>query len=53
LIEELRRFRRQALHAHRLAFSHPSSGKAIDVSSEPPDDFQQLLAVLRGDKKST
>jgi 23S rRNA pseudouridine1911/1915/1917 synthase len=53
LIEELRRFRRQALHAHRLAFSHPSSGKAIDVSSEPPDDFLQLLAVLRGDKKNT
>jgi 23S rRNA pseudouridine1911/1915/1917 synthase len=53
MIQELRRFRRQALHAHRLVFRHPTSGNTIDVSSEPPDDFLQLLAVLRSDKKNT
>ncbi len=35
---------RQFLHAARLAFTHPVTGAAIDVSSELPDD---LTAALR------
>ena len=35
---------RQFLHAARLAFTHPVTGAAIDVSSELPDD---LAAALR------
>ena len=43
----LQGFRRQALHAARLAFEHPVTGKAIDVQAPLPDDLQQLLQVLR------
>jgi len=46
LVEVLRGFRRQALHATRLTFAHPESGEEIDVSAEPPEDFGNLLAVL-------
>ncbi|MDJ0760217.1 MAG: 23S rRNA pseudouridine(1911/1915/1917) synthase RluD [Woeseiaceae bacterium] len=49
LIDALRSFRRQALHAARLAFEHPVSCEAVDVRAEPPDDFLALLDVLRED----
>ena len=49
LIEMLRRFKRQALHATRLAFQHPSSGETIELEVPPPADFQALLEVLRED----
>ncbi len=45
----LRGFRRQALHAERLAFAHPVSGKALCFDAEPPHDFTDLLAALRED----
>lgn len=34
---------RQALHAFRLAFTHPINGKALDFQVQPPDDFMCLL----------
>ncbi len=34
---------RQALHAFRLAFTHPISGKDLDFQVQPPDDFMRLL----------
>ena len=37
---------RQFLHAERLAFRHPSTGAAIDVSSPLPQDLQRALAGL-------
>ncbi|NJP39476.1 RluA family pseudouridine synthase [Oscillospiraceae bacterium HV4-5-C5C] len=37
----------QALHACRLCFTHPVTGKIIDISCEPPADFKDLLARLR------
>ncbi len=45
--DALKAFGRQALHAGRLAFEHPVTGKTIDVSSPLPVDFRRLLAVLR------
>lgn len=39
----------QLLHAHRLTFIHPISGKEISVSCPIPEDFQQVLAELRSD----
>jgi 23S rRNA pseudouridine1911/1915/1917 synthase len=45
----LRGFRRQALHAQRLAFDHPSTGKHHTFEAPLPADFQQLLAALRDD----
>jgi 23S rRNA pseudouridine1911/1915/1917 synthase len=51
VIETLRRFRRQALHAHRLSFVHPKTELPFDISVEPPEDFRHLLRVL--DQAST
>jgi 23S rRNA pseudouridine1911/1915/1917 synthase len=39
---------RQFLHAARLAFEHPITGEALDVSSELPDDLAAALARARG-----
>jgi 23S rRNA pseudouridine1911/1915/1917 synthase len=49
LIEALRGFRRQALHAARLSFEHPISGKPIANDAPLPDDMVELLSVLTRD----
>jgi 23S rRNA pseudouridine1911/1915/1917 synthase len=38
---------RQFLHARRLAFTHPITGRAIDVSSPLPDDLARALERAR------
>jgi 23S rRNA pseudouridine1911/1915/1917 synthase len=38
---------RQALHAWRLGFHHPTTSRLVTVTAEPPTDFTQLLASLR------
>ena len=53
LIETLRRFRRQALHAARLVFEHPVSGAPVEIEIPPPADFEALLAALREDAACT
>jgi 23S rRNA pseudouridine1911/1915/1917 synthase len=40
-------FRRQALHAARLQFAHPVTGRMIDVESPIPEDLAGLLQQLR------
>jgi 23S rRNA pseudouridine1911/1915/1917 synthase len=47
--DELRRidFPRQALHAWRLAFRHPVSGRLLRLESPLPADLTDLLARLR------
>jgi 23S rRNA pseudouridine1911/1915/1917 synthase len=47
LIETLRVFRRQALHAAKLEFVHPASGEIVSFEAELPDDFAALLDALR------
>ncbi len=49
LTEMLRGFRRQALHAEKLAFAHPASGETITVEAPAPADMQALIAALRAD----
>lgn len=49
LIEILRGFRRQALHAERLAFTHPVTGDELSFEAERPADMQALIAVLQAD----
>lgn len=49
LIQLLRRFKRQALHATRLAFVHPITAEPVEFEVEPPADFQELIAVMRED----
>ena len=39
--------RRVALHAWRLAFTHPRTGKALQVEAPLPPDLQELLARAR------
>ena len=38
---------RQALHAHRLAFTQPTSGERLEISSELPSDMNAVLRYLR------
>ena len=45
----LRGFRRQALHAARLAFEHPMTGGSCEFSAPVPDDMRELLDALRED----
>ena len=47
LLSLLQGFKRQALHAARLAFVHPASDAAVEFEVPPPEDFQALLGVLR------
>lgn len=39
--------RRLALHAHRLAFTHPITGKELDIRSPWPTDLKSLLERVR------
>lgn len=50
--ETLRSFRRQALHARRLALTHPTTGEAMQWESPLADDMQALLATLAIDAKT-
>ncbi len=51
--EELRtaiaEFPRQALHAARLSFLHPTSGKPVSYDAPLPDDLKRLLGALERD----
>ena len=42
-------FPRQALHAAKLMFIHPSTGLEVSFESPIPDDLNELYAVLRKD----
>lgn len=52
LIETLRNFRRQALHAARLKLTHPQTGREVQWEAALPPDMQSLLTVLREDARS-
>jgi 23S rRNA pseudouridine1911/1915/1917 synthase len=45
-------FSRQALHASRLAFRHPSSEAPLDFQAPLPADFVELLQALQSDEQS-
>ncbi|HNP65001.1 MAG TPA: 23S rRNA pseudouridine(1911/1915/1917) synthase RluD [Woeseiaceae bacterium] len=47
VIQVLRHFKRQALHATRLAFVHPVSQQSMNFEVAPPKDFQCLIDTLR------
>lgn len=48
---ELPPFARQALHAARLALTHPVSGKRTTWETPPPADFAALLTTLRATRR--
>ncbi|MGE5201823.1 MAG: RluA family pseudouridine synthase [Acidobacteriota bacterium] len=39
-------FPRQALHAARLGFQHPSDGKQLEFESKLPNDINDLITIL-------
>ncbi|WP_251979149.1 23S rRNA pseudouridine(1911/1915/1917) synthase RluD [Salinicola avicenniae] len=47
----LREFPRQALHAHKLCFTHPVSGAPVECQAPLPDDLYLLLDALREDQE--
>jgi 23S rRNA pseudouridine1911/1915/1917 synthase len=53
LEDALRAFRRQALHAAKLAFPHPKDGRVIEVTAPLPPDFAALIDALRRDAAAT
>ena len=45
--EAAKAFPRQALHAQTLSFTHPVSGKILNLKANFPKDFEALLETLR------
>ena len=52
LVDALRGFRRQALHAESLAFVHPATGEPLRCEAPVPGDMQALLRALRDDARA-
>jgi len=51
LRDMLQGFRRQALHAARLALEHPKSGELMEWEAPLPADMEDLLDALRDDAR--
>jgi 23S rRNA pseudouridine1911/1915/1917 synthase len=49
LIQKLREFKRQALHAVELSLTHPVTQKTLTWQAPLPEDMQELIAVLKQD----
>ena len=49
LMEVLRNFKRQALHAVMLRLQHPISGEMMEWYAPLPDDFVELVTALKTD----
>jgi len=52
LRQALREFPRQALHAARLQFDHPVTGKPLECASPLPADMRGLLDLLAADTRA-
>jgi len=46
LMDAVRQFPRQALHARTLALLHPADGRELEFHAPLPADMSQLLALL-------
>jgi len=51
LIDMIKNFKRQALHAWKLGLQHPETGELLSWEAELPQDMQQLLSVLSEDNE--
>ncbi len=45
LAEIVRTFPRQALHARRIAFTHPATGERLSLEAPVPEDIKKLLVA--------
>jgi 23S rRNA pseudouridine1911/1915/1917 synthase len=52
LSEALRDFKRQALHAAKLALVHPTTGEHMQWTASVPKDMSDLMQVLARDAKA-
>ena len=52
LEDTLRGFRRQALHAAKLGLVHPRTREDMMFEAPWPEDFTQLVEVLRTENKA-
>lgn len=52
LVQELKSFPRQALHARFLELQHPATGLRMKWQSALPHDFVWMLSLLRQDRES-
>ncbi|WP_445396506.1 23S rRNA pseudouridine(1911/1915/1917) synthase RluD [Zobellella sp. An-6] len=52
LLEFLRGFKRQALHAVMLRLAHPISGELMEWHAPVPEDMIELVEVLRADTRA-
>lgn len=43
-------FSRQALHAHKLGFTHPTTAKTLVFSCEMPSDMMQMIELLKNEE---
>ena len=50
--QQLRSFKRQALHATRLGLKHPNSGEELVWEAAMPEDMQALIESARKDSES-
>lgn len=51
LAEELRQFKRQALHAKKLELTHPKTEKRMIFECDYPEDFENLIKIFKEDQK--
>ena len=49
MLEALRHFRRQALHAKKLGLTHPETDEWIEWEADLPDDLKTLLSIMEND----
>jgi 23S rRNA pseudouridine1911/1915/1917 synthase len=49
LVQQLRQFKRQALHAYELGIVHPKTRQPMTWRSTLPQDMQELIDCLRND----
>jgi 23S rRNA pseudouridine1911/1915/1917 synthase len=52
LVQSLKDFPRQALHARFLELDHPTTGVRMKWQAALPDDFVWLLTLLRQDREA-
>jgi 23S rRNA pseudouridine1911/1915/1917 synthase len=49
LVDFIQSFKRQALHAWRLTFTHPDQGETVSFEAPLPSDLQMLIELLHAD----
>jgi 23S rRNA pseudouridine1911/1915/1917 synthase len=49
LLDYIKGFKRQALHAWKLSFVHPDHGNEVSYEAPLPEDMQQLINLLQQD----